>query len=185
MNITAIVLAGGRGSRMNYVDKAWLDYKNKPLIQHVIDAVSPSVSDIIISRNSNNEQYELLPYRCVPDIGNNSMGPLSGIAACAAFVKTEYSLIVPCDIPTLPHNLTAKLTEGLRNSDTAIVHDGQRRQNLVFVTRTKQLDSISDFLAEGGRAVHRWLETISYEIVNFSEDPDSFENINTLEQLGK
>ena len=68
MGITAIVLAGGRGSRMNHRDKAWVEFNGLPLIAHVINRVAPCVDDVIISRNEPNPGYEQWPYRCIADI---------------------------------------------------------------------------------------------------------------------
>ena len=48
--ITAILLAGGKGSRMNYQDKAWLNYAGKPLLEHVIQHIEKDVDHNLISR---------------------------------------------------------------------------------------------------------------------------------------
>ena len=69
MDTTAIVLAGGRGSRMNYEEKAWMLHHGKPLLSHVIDSISPQVDMILISRNNTRDpRYDELPYPCFADI---------------------------------------------------------------------------------------------------------------------
>jgi molybdopterin-guanine dinucleotide biosynthesis protein A len=55
MNTTAIVLAGGKGSRMNYAEKAWMLHQGKPLLSHVVDSIRPQVDLILISRNNTND----------------------------------------------------------------------------------------------------------------------------------
>lgn len=68
MDTTAIVLAGGRGSRMNYKEKAWMLHHGKPLLSHVIDTISPQVDMILISRNNTRDpRYDELPYPCFTD----------------------------------------------------------------------------------------------------------------------
>ena len=69
MNTTAIVLAGGRGSRMNYAEKAWMLHHGKPLLSHVVDSISPQV-DMILDQQEQHQRprYDELPYPCIADI---------------------------------------------------------------------------------------------------------------------
>ncbi len=52
-DFSAIILAGGKGKRVNGQDKGLLPYKNKTLVKHVIDAVNRLANEIIISANRN------------------------------------------------------------------------------------------------------------------------------------
>ena len=194
MDTTAIVLAGGRGSRMNYAEKAWMLHDGKPLLSHVVDSVSPQVDRILISRNNiNDSRYEALPYPCIADIdfptndhdvgATEQQGPLSGISACARHVKTSLTLVVPCDTPSLPNNLMRKLTEGLGNASVAVVHDGNNEQPLVFLAQTIVLTEIDTYLKTGRRSVRGWLNGMSHNLVYFEAGSNEFENINTVEQL--
>jgi len=49
--VTALILVGGKGSRMDHQDKGWISYKNKPLIQHAIDIATPQVQDTACACN--------------------------------------------------------------------------------------------------------------------------------------
>ena len=62
---SCIVLAGGEGKRVNGRDKGLIDYKNKPLIQHVLDTVAPQVDEIILSANRNVDAYKSYGYKVV------------------------------------------------------------------------------------------------------------------------
>ena len=55
---SCIILAGGEGKRADGMDKGLITYNDKPLIEHVIDAVSFQVDDIVISANRNIENYQ-------------------------------------------------------------------------------------------------------------------------------
>ena len=57
-NLTAVILAGGNGSRMGGLDKGLVPFNNNPLISYAINAVTPHVSEIIISANRNVSQYQ-------------------------------------------------------------------------------------------------------------------------------
>jgi len=56
---SCIILAGGEGRRVGGNDKGLLPYKNKRLIEHVIERMSPQVTDIVISANRNIETYSV------------------------------------------------------------------------------------------------------------------------------
>ena len=194
MNTTAIVLAGGKGSRMYYAEKAWMLHHGKPLLSHVVDSVSPQVDIILISRNNTNDpRYDTLPYHCIADIpftpNNNDgeateqQGPLSGINTCARFITTPLTLVVPCDTPRLPNNLMRKLLDGLGDASAAVVHDGKNEQSLVFLAQTLALQGIDSYLKAGHRSVRGWLDGINYNRVYFEIGSGEFENINTVEQL--
>jgi molybdenum cofactor guanylyltransferase len=194
MNTTAIVLAGGRGSRMNYAEKAWMLHRGKPLLSHVVDSVSPQVDVILISRNNTNDpRYHALPYPCITDIAfsinendgeaNMQRGPLSGISACARHVKTPLTLVVPCDTPRLPENLMRKLLDGLGDAAVAVAHDGHNEQSLVFLARTIALEDIDPYLKTGRRSVKGWLDGVNHNRVYFEAGSGEFENINTPQQL--
>ena len=167
MDTTAIVLAGGKGSRMNYAEKAWMLYHGKPLLSHVVDSISPQVDMILISRNNTSDpRYDL-----------------SGISACARHVKTSLTLVVPCDTPRLPNNLMRKLLDGLGDASIAVVHDGNNEQPLVFLAQTTALEEIDIYLKTGRRSVKGWLEGMNHNRVYFETGSDEFENINTIDQL--
>ena len=194
MNTTAIILAGGRGSRMNYAEKAWMLHDRKPLLSHVVDSISPQVDRILISRNNTNDlRYNALPYPCIADIdfatndqydgATEQQGPLSGISACARQVKTSLTLVVPCDTPYLPNNLVRKLLDGLSDASVAVAHDGSNQQPLVFLAQTIVLAGIATYLETGRRSAKGWLSEISHNHVYFEAGSREFENINTLEQL--
>ncbi|MFP6815599.1 MAG: NTP transferase domain-containing protein, partial [Pseudomonadales bacterium] len=55
--ITAIVLCGGRGSRMGGRDKPLLEYRDRPIVAHVVDPLTGSVVSVLISANRNEQRY--------------------------------------------------------------------------------------------------------------------------------
>jgi molybdopterin-guanine dinucleotide biosynthesis protein A len=194
METTAIVLAGGKGSRMNYAEKAWMLHHGKPLLSHVVDSIHPQVDGILISRNNiNDPRYDSLPFSCISDIDfatdaydgvtPEQKGPLSGISACARQIKTSLTLVVPCDTPHLPSNLMRRLLDGLGDASVAVAHDGKSEQPLVFLAQTIALQAIVPYLKTGRRSVRGWLNEINRNRVYFEAESSAFENINTLEQL--
>ncbi|MGZ7167363.1 MAG: molybdenum cofactor guanylyltransferase, partial [Halobacteriota archaeon] len=56
---TAIVLAGGQGSRLNYREKALLELRGKPILLHILERLSRSVDDFIIVARDRDQQSKL------------------------------------------------------------------------------------------------------------------------------
>ena len=182
MKVTGIILAGGKSSRMNYQDKAWILYKGEPLIRHAIDRLSLQVSQILISRNSTDQRYDKLPYTCIPDLNAAFDGPLAGMLACSSHIANPLALVIPCDTPNVPKNLKSLLLPHLGKADAAIPSFGGVCQPLFILAKTSTLGSIAPYLSAGRRSVKGWLQNLTIAHVDFiSQEP--FENINTPEQL--
>lgn len=93
-HIMGVVLAGGRSSRMGQ-NKALLDYKGQPLIQHMIDILQETgLTDIVISGTVEG-------YTCLPD-DTPAAGPVEGLRSVLRN-KPGYRgyLVVPVDMPLL------------------------------------------------------------------------------------
>ena len=99
MKHSAIILAGGKSSRMNYVDKAFLDVYGMPMIKHVLNKFD-GIDDIVIVTNKP-EDYKQLGVRVVTDI-IPQRGPLSGMHSGLVHAKHDYSFITACDTPLVP-----------------------------------------------------------------------------------
>jgi molybdopterin-guanine dinucleotide biosynthesis protein A len=205
MKTTAVILAGGRGSRMGNRDKAWVEFLGEPLISHVIRRIEPLVDEIIISYNQSEEKFSDLPYRRFRDafgkpntdpstgtISYNAenekkeesyLGPLSGIHSCFEAISTPLTLVVPCDMPFLPTNLLDVLKTNLAGHTIAIANDGVRNQHLVFLTQTRELATIARYLASGKRSVSGWCESLNQVVATFNNDASAFQNINEQSQL--
>ena len=182
--ISAILLAGGRSSRMQGRDKALVEYRGKPMIDHVLDSVYGSVRRILISYNGPSEKLSDLGLQVIPDRFEGFQGPLAGIASCLDSVDTDFTLVVPCDTPNLPKDLVARLS-GAMDATVDLVHarDPVRSHPLIMLARTTLLASVSDYLARGGRSVMGWCELQSRRAVVFA-DASAFRNMNEMKDLG-
>lgn len=187
MKTTAVILAGGKSSRMGQGDKAWVEFLGEPLISHVIRRIEPLVDEIIISYNQSEEKFSKLPYRRFRDFDvegeENYLGPLSGINSCIKAISTPLTMVVPCDMPFLPPNLLEILKANLVGHTMAIANDGVRNQHLVFLIQTSELDTIARYLASGHRSVGGWSESLSPAVAKFDNGVREFENINERSQL--
>ncbi len=121
---SCIILAGGEGKRMDGSDKGLVLYKDKPLIESVIEKIKPQVDDIIISANRNTARYEKFGYPVITDsslIGNDKHqynGPLAGIAAALSACANEWVFVIACDMPLVSDTIVTQLVASLKNNDT-------------------------------------------------------------------
>ncbi|GAA3629753.1 molybdenum cofactor guanylyltransferase [Flavivirga jejuensis] len=104
-DITGIILAGGKSSRMG-TDKGFLILNEKPFVQHSIDALKPLVSEIIIV--SDNTDYDTLGFKRITDTIKDA-GPVAGICSGLEASNTDYNLILSCDIPLIKTEILEKL----------------------------------------------------------------------------
>jgi molybdenum cofactor guanylyltransferase len=179
--ITAVILAGGRGRRMGGKDKGLVEVNDLPLIEHVISAVSPQAGQLIINANRNIEEYRRYGFPVVSDTMTDYQGPLAGFASSMAAADTEYIVTIPCDSPLLPADLVQRLVQTLQNEDAelAVAHDGQRLQPVFALMRVSLLPSLLGFLQRGDRKIDLWYAQHKIAKADFSDIPETFLNINT------
>lgn len=94
---TACVLAGGRGRRMEGVDKLRLDFAGERLLARIARQLSTRFSDLV-AVSSRPEVFEGLGYRVVPD-SYTEAGPLAGLHAGLCAARSEWVYLLACDMP--------------------------------------------------------------------------------------
>ncbi|HYD79542.1 MAG TPA: molybdenum cofactor guanylyltransferase MobA [Paucimonas sp.] len=186
--ITGVVLAGGRGSRMGGVDKGLQPFRGAPMAAHVVARLAPQVGGLMINANQNLDRYAAFGLPVWPDETPDFAGPLAGLQTALRHCATPYLATAPCDSPFLPADLVARLASALRQADAdlavAVTGDGESRQpHPVFcLLKTGLLPHLTAFLQDGGRKVDAWYRSLKVVEVRFA-DEDAFRNINTLEEL--
>lgn len=96
MDITAIVIAGGRSSRMG-TNKALLQVGDLPVIERLVQNLEEITSKIILVSNES-APYEYLGKEIIPDVYTQA-GPLAGIHAGLSASGTTWNLVTACDMP--------------------------------------------------------------------------------------
>ncbi len=178
-----IILAGGRGSRLNNQDKGLITLDGKPLIEHVIDCLAAEVNDIIISANRHQEQYRQYSKHVIADDDALSFqGPLAGIASCLPHCQQPLALVTSCDVPILPAGLTSRLLDSLAENDVSVCEVDGRLQ-AVFIVRTRCLPEILHALKAGEASLMRWIKQQPHSVVRFDEPAPAFVNVNTETDL--
>jgi molybdopterin-guanine dinucleotide biosynthesis protein A len=185
MSITGVILAGGKSRRMGGVDKGLLDFLGKPMVAHVIQRLAPQVDEVLINANREVERYKTFGYPVIEDDIAGFAGPLAGLHKGMLVAKQPYVLMVPCDSPRLPMNLTQRLMRGLieRDADVAVARTGMQAHPVFCLCRKTLLPNLEEFLQNGGRKIDAWYGALEVAEIAFDDNAQAFANINTPEEL--
>ncbi|MCE8424117.1 MAG: molybdenum cofactor guanylyltransferase [Candidatus Methanoperedens sp.] len=196
MTYSSLILAGGKGSRMSYQEKALIDINGRPLITYVIDSLLKAVDNIIISVRDDAQGELLAPhvqkYEFAYDSYENT-GPLSGILSGLLACEDEYCFIVACDMPFINEKVVKLLFKETEDHEAALPRwsDG-------FVEPLHAVYQCKPMIRETKRAIESGeniiLAPISRLKVNYVNvenikelDPQlkTFINVNTPEDIEK
>lgn len=192
-DITGLILAGGRATRMGGSDKGLQNFRGMPLALHTLMRLGPQVGEMLINANRNLSAYEAFGAPVWPDVLPDFAGPLAGFLTGLERCETEYLVTVPCDTPLFPQDLVRRLAEALEREDAEIAmaaapeEDGQLRAQPVFcLLRRELMESLVQFTHGGGRKIDAWTAQHKTVTVPFNlpqDDPRAFFNANTLAEL--
>ena len=186
--ITGLVLAGGRGSRMGGADKGLQNHRGMPLALHALMRLAPQVGVMMVNANRNLAAYESLGAPVWPDTLPDHAGPLAGFLTGLEHCGTDYLVTVPCDTPDFPTDLVARLAQSLQAQDAEIamactLAGGVRQVQPVFcLMRAELLESLVRFTQGGQRKIDRWTALHRCALVEF-DDAQAFFNANTPAEL--
>jgi len=195
--ITGLILAGGRGSRMGGVDKGLQNFNGMPMALHTLMRLQMQVGQVIINANRNLAAYESFGAEVWPDVLEDYAGPLAGFLTGLERCETPYLVTVPCDSPRFPLDLVARLVSALEREQADIAmaaapetdeqgRTAVRTQPVFCLLRVELMESLAQFTQGGGRKIDAWTARHKTVVVPFNEpgdDPLAFANANTLAEL--
>jgi molybdopterin-guanine dinucleotide biosynthesis protein A len=192
-DITGVVLAGGRGSRMGGADKGLQNFNGMPLALNALMRLQLQVGHCMVNANRNLAAYESFGVPVWPDSLSDYAGPLAGFLTALEHTETPWLATVPCDSPLFPLDLVRRLADALSRDNVEIAmvaareDDGLLRAQPVFcLLRTDLLESLVRFTQSGGRKIDAWTAQHTTVLVPFDapgDDPRAFVNANTLAEL--
>lgn len=112
-DITGIILAGGKSSRMG-TDKGVVELNGSCMISHVINSLKQVTDKIIIV--ANNDNYARFGFPVYSDLIKDC-GPMGGIVTGLHYSETESNLVLSCDIPFVDSDLLRRLTTHFSEAD--------------------------------------------------------------------
>lgn len=191
--LSAIVLAGGKSSRMGQ-DKALLPVQGVPLLQRVCNIAAGCAETVYIVTPWPERYQNLSLPRCqfiqeVPlsgETGNEPLnhGPLVGFAQGLAEVKTDWVLLLACDLPKLQvealQTWVAELDSVGEEAIAALAHHTKGWEPLCGFYRRYCLPQLLDFINQGGRSFQQWLQQHPVQVLSVPTE-EMLLNCNTPE----
>ncbi len=185
--ITGMVLAGGRARRMGGDDKGLIQFAGKPLISYALSALSPVVDQVLVNANRNLDVYASFGHAVVSDQTSDFDGPLAGILSGMEYCDSQYLMTVPCDCPLITQQSLERLVSATQGSDSNcfVASDGERLHPVFLLLECDLAESLGSYLQHGHRKIDVWLYQHRLCEVDFSDQPQIFQNINTPDELAE
>jgi molybdopterin-guanine dinucleotide biosynthesis protein A len=180
-NITGVVLAGGKSSRMGR-DKALLAWQGKPLILHAVGILQQVCSKVIISANK--YEYAFTGCEIWPD-ELTIPAPITGIYSCLKRSAGEWIMVLSCDMPHVTPALLTYLQKFDHAYDVIVpVHDNNCIEPLCGLYHRRILPLLEVALEGHQYSLQQFIAGTTHKLVKILPDnpvfsPTLFLNINT------
>lgn len=189
--LTVCIQAGGQSSRMGE-DKALKLFLGRPLIQRVVDRLSPIADELIVTTNRPAD-YSFLNLRLFSDL-KPDRGALGGLHTAIASAAHPVAAVVACDMPFA----SARLIEGMsrllveEEADVVIAKsEGGYEPFHAVYRRATCLPAIESAIDADQWKVIAWFPQVKVRVLTSEElnsfDPDglAFWNVNTPEEFAE
>jgi molybdopterin-guanine dinucleotide biosynthesis protein A len=188
-NLSAIVLAGGKSSRMGR-DKSQLDFGGDSILGRIVRELRLVSADIVIVAGP---QGSPAPIEPIPDVrivhdARAFEGPLKALARGLDAIEGELAFACSCDLPLLDARVVAALCKMAGGYDAVVPEVGGLLQPLHAVYRKACAQAVAEMTARGQTRMVDIVDALSVRIVPESElrplDPEllSFTNVNTPDE---
>lgn len=180
-DITGIVLAGGKSSRMGS-DKGLIKIDNKTFVENVIAAMEPLVNEIIIV--SNNPEYDQFGFYRVEDDIKDS-GPLAGLYSGLKYSNSEFNLVLSCDIPIIKTEILEKLIEvDYKNFEVTQIESHNKTMPLIAIYQKQCMHKCLELLQQDERRLRVAVNQLKTKTIVIDSEYDPFvKNVNNKEDL--
>ncbi len=182
--LTLAIQAGGNSSRMGE-DKALKLFNGIPLIQHILNRISPIADEVIITTNNPNA-YRFLDVRLARDL-RLGRGALGGLYTALSSAKYDLVAVVACDMPFASPQVFRSARQLLvsRGADAVVpkTHGGYEPLHALY-RRDACLLPIKNALDADKWKVISWFKEV--EICELGVENEAiFQNLNTPEDFAK
>ena len=180
-SITAIILAGGKSSRMG-ADKGLIDLNGRTFMARILKAVEPFVDKTMIVSNDSN--YDVFPIKRVSDIILDA-GPLAGIFSGLFYSESEVNLVLSCDVPLINEAVLNTLMEGYdAEGDVTQLQSRGKTMPLIALYKKQCMHPCLESLKKGERRLTKVVEQMKTKTIILDANLEPLvRNINTVDEL--
>ena len=187
--VNAIILAGGKNTRMHGQDKAFLEIKGKAIARILIEKFRPLTDDVIVVTNSP-QKYANLDIRLVKDEYLDK-GPLMGIYSGLKYSSSKSNFIVACDMPFVKPSLIRYFMDCADDYDVVIPKIDGKFHPLFGIYSKECVSVVQEMLRQDVLKISDMFPKVKtcflsrQELEKLDKGLVSLVNINTMEDLIK
>ena len=190
-DLCAVILTGGRSSRMGGGIKSLKKFNNKYIFDRIFENLQTQVDKVIINSNDSENLFVKYKVEVIKDSLGGFLGPLAGIHASFEWLNKNAPYInwlvtVPGDTPFIPKNLVKKLLDKVKNTNHKIVlaQSNGKTHPIIGIWHLNLFESLKNSLNSGNRKIMNWASQNSLGYEEFTNSKyDPFFNINCKEDL--
>jgi molybdopterin-guanine dinucleotide biosynthesis protein A len=196
--VVGVLLAGGKSSRMGGGDKCLLPLAGKPMLTHIIERLSPQVSDLVLNANGDVSRFAAFGLPVIVDRLGGQAGPLAGVHAGIEWAvanrpRSRFVITAATDTPFFPIDLVARFLASLEGGKPKLlVARSEEGVHPIFGLWPVSLaPAIETSLAGGMRKVQAWVREHQAEEISFpigeigGHKIDPFFNVNRPDELAE
>ncbi|MCL6479820.1 MAG: molybdenum cofactor guanylyltransferase [Peptococcaceae bacterium] len=183
MNISGIILAGGKSKRMGR-NKALLEIGGISMIERVAGVLAQHCSEILVA--GENIELNRMGFHIVPDI-YPGCGPLGGIHAGLTAAQNRFSFTAACDIPFLDGGLMRRMILEIEDNCAAVVLKTGQYLEMLFSIYSKEFARAAETCIKNGvykitaaLSLVRW-KAVEVDLAEFPDLKKILMNVNTPE----
>lgn len=189
MHVGGLILAGGQGSRMGYLNKGLVQFKQQSLVDYLLNVLNYCTDYVAISANRDLADYRQRQVDVFCDQPRwQNCGPLAGVISSATQFPEyiQYIQVVPCDTPFLDSTVILHLSQVLQRHhslNAVYARTPSQIHPVIMQFHRRVLPQLEQYLQqEGKHSIRKWLHSINAQAVDF-EDEKKFINMNDLNSL--
>lgn len=184
--MTAVLLAGGKSSRMGYHPKQQLMLDGESFQNRILKQLQGFGEIAISRRNENEENAEDIPYPLWQD-QIPGLGPLGGMFSCLQRAAYETVFFVACDYPMMTTECMDFLIGQMEEEDDCVIPVVNGRIHPVCAVYRKRICPVlEEQIKNGELAVKKLLKRLQVHDVEMPEVYERcFRNVNTPEEYEK
>lgn len=183
MNLSAIILTGGKSRRMGQ-DKALLVFESHSLLQRAVSLCQASCRHVVISSNTSTHTMGDIPLIAdeIPDCG-----PMGGLYSCLKNTPTTWSFLLSVDAPFVPPAFINYLWQNTHGYEAVVPVHQNGKEPLVALYHKNILGMLEQCLQASEYKMHSLLQQINTHFVKadkwVQQYPNIFCNLNRPEDL--
>lgn len=175
----AVVLAGGRATRLDGIDKAGVEVAGRTLLARALDAVADAVEVVVVGE----QVPTAVPATFVVEDPRHG-GPVAALLTGRDALRCSpaYVAVLAVDMPHLTPGTLARLRDAAAGRDGAALTDPDGRRQLAVVLDRTRLDAVAPAAEDRhGHPVHRMLARL--DLVDVAPLGEEHRDVDTWSDL--